>query len=450
MKRLIYTAILMCLSLLPVLAQQAEQGPCGVPAIFKNAAFKEFMPGGRHFESWLARKQKEETENKSIADNDEIYTIPVVVHVLHNGEAVGTDRNLSDTRVLSQINILNNDFGRLPNTPGFNTHPAGADTRIRFCLASADPQGQPTNGINRVNTNQDGFNFLTDNTLLKSFGTWDTDKYLNIWVCKILGNQYIGYAQYPYIPSNLSDSLPMVGVTDVLPDGVVADYRVFGDVPAGQSGPFPSYNKGRTITHEIGHYLGLIHIWADASVCSDPANTDFCEDTPKQETFTSGCPTGVLASCTTGVPRMKENYMDYTNDACMNIFTSDQKRRMRMVLRNCIRRKSLLTSPVIPCSANTDTQPPVFPANKKIKCYYRDNNEFSNILVVEAPDKATLSEVVLFDFAGRAIPFRSLDDESKSPIKSEIQLTGLACGIYFIRITTSDGQKYTTRFARRG
>lgn len=449
MKQSFWPSMFLFFAWMSAFAQQAEKEHCGVPAIFKNSAFKEFMPGGRHFENWLARKQEEEQSDKSTADNDEIYTIPVVVHVLHNGEAVGTDRNLSDARVISQINILNNDFGRLPNTPGFNTHPAGADTRIRFCLASVDPQGQPTNGINRVNTNRDGFNFLSDNTVLKGFGTWDTDKYLNVWVCKILGNQYIGYAQYPYIPAGMSDSLPMVGVTDVLPDGVVADYRVFGDVPAGQSGPFPSYNKGRTISHEIGHYLGLIHIWADASSCSDPANTDFCDDTPKQETFTSGCPSAVLASCTTGVPRMKENYMDYTNDACMNIFTNDQKRRMRMVLRNCIRRKSLLTSPVIPCSANTDTQP-VFPENKKIKCYYLNNSELTNILVVEAPDKSTISEMVIFDFTGKAVPFRTLNDESKAPIKAQIQLTGLACGVYFIRITTSNGQKYTTRFARRG
>lgn len=115
--------------------------------------------------------------------------------------------------------------------PGFNSHASGADTRIRFCLATVDPNGASTNGIVRVNANREGFDFLSDNTLLKGLSIWNPAKYLNVWTCQLNGNLYIGYAQYPIIPSFWSDSLPMVQpIPDVQPDGVVIDYRVFGDV----------------------------------------------------------------------------------------------------------------------------------------------------------------------------------------------------------------------------
>ena len=295
--------------------------------------------GSRAFEEWI--QQAELLENdKHVQDNDELYYIPVVVHVLHNGEPVGTDKNLSLERILSQIEILNNDYSKAPGTPGFNTQAAGADTRIRFCLASVDPNGQPTSGIVRVNTNRDAFDFNTDNATLKGLSIWDPNRYLNLWSVKFSSTQYIGYAQYPF-----TDSIPMPQpIPDVQPDGVVIEYRVFGDVPAGQSGPFPSYNKGRTATHEIGHYLGLLHIWGDGFGCPDINGTDYCEDTPKQANFTAGCPASVN-SCNTGVPAMFQNYMDYTNDACMNVFTKDQKRRMRIVMRNAPRRKTLFTTP---------------------------------------------------------------------------------------------------------
>jgi hypothetical protein len=237
----------------------------------------------------------------------------------------------------------------------------------------------------------------------------------------------------------------MTEVTDVLPDGVVVDYRVFGDVPPGQSGPFPSYNKGRTTTHEIGHYLGLIHIWGDGNSCSDPINTDFCLDTPKQGEFTSGCPTAALPSCTSGVPKMKENYMDYTNDGCMNIFTQDQKKRMRIVLRNCIRRKSLLTSPIIPCSLTADSQPEPIPLKRDIRVYFQGNDENSNVLLIESPDETSLSEIALFDYNGRLIYSKSLQEE----IKTAFELKGLSRGIYVLKVKALNGKTKTTRFWRR-
>lgn len=320
-------------------AQSGLTRGCAINALYSGDSTNMEFPGSTEFERWLKRAQEME-EEKAVTDDNELYYIPVVIHILHFGEEIGVERNLSASRIQSQLDILNNDFGRLPGTPGFNTNPAGADTRIRFCLAAVDPNGQPTSGIVRVQGTKPSYDFLGDNALIKNSSIWNPDKYLNIWTCKIAGDQYIGYAQYPFITDSISMPLP---IPDVLPDGVVIDYRVFGDVPAGSSGPFTAYNKGRTVTHEVGHYLGLIHIWGDGLSCTDNA-TDYCSDTPPQASYTSGCPASV-SSCTSGVPAMFQNYMDYTNDACMNVYTNDQKRRMRIVMRNAPRRKTLFTVP---------------------------------------------------------------------------------------------------------
>lgn len=441
----IFSIIFLCL-VLAAEAQDPQPRGCAVGRSAPEVPPGYAPAGSKLFEQWISKIQKEESD-KGVQDSDELYTLPVVVHVLHFGEPVGEGRNLSDERIASQIQILNEDYGKLPNTPGFNTHPAGADTRIRFCLAAVDPNGQPTNGIVRINTNRDGFDLNSENTLLKSFSFWDPNKYLNIWVCKLLGNQYIGYAQYPMIQTSWVDSLPMPQpIPDVQPDGVVIEYRVFGNVPSGQSGPFPSYNKGRTATHEVGHYLGLLHIWGDGFGCDDPSATDHCSDTPKQATFTTGCPSTSTPSCEPGIPTMKENYLDYTNDVCMNIFTVEQKKRMRIVLRNAIRRKTLLINPVA-CNTTTDTQPPipVIPQVKNIRFSYPDNNFYAGEVIVKAPDGESISSLVVFDYSGKTIQL----PVSKDLTEYRVQSGSLARGIYFLRITTSDGQSLTCRFGKR-
>jgi hypothetical protein len=419
--------------------QNTSSGRCANPEIYKNHPALPFSSGGKEFEKWMSIAEELESE-KGVQDNDEIYYIPVVVHVLHNGEAIGTGRNLSVERVQSQINILNNDFGRIEGTPGFNTNPAGADSKVRFCLATIGPNGEATNGIVRINTNREGFDFNTDNVLLKGFSIWDVNKYLNIWTCQLLGNQYIGYAQYPIIPPFWADSLNMIQpIPDVQPDGVVIDFRVFGDVPVGQSGPFPSYNKGRTCTHEIGHYLGLLHIWGDGFGCSDINATDFCNDTPKQGTFTSGCPASVV-SCTPPVLAMKENFMDYTNDICMNVFTNDQKKRMRIVLRNCIRRKTLLTT--LGSCGVSDSQP-VVSVTKEVRFYSKNQDLSLGEYVLEAPDELLFTEIRLFDVAGKEYRVTVQPDTFQTLIKADV----LPKGAYFLKIKTSDGKTWNKRFA---
>ncbi|MEM7041014.1 MAG: zinc metalloprotease, partial [Bacteroidota bacterium] len=207
------------------------------------------------------------------------------------------------------------------NTPSAFTGVA-ADSEIEFCLATTDPNGNPTNGITRTFTNSTSFS-ANDAMKFQSSGgkdAWPTGQYLNMWVCN-LGGGLLGYAQFP-------------GSGSASTDGVVVGYNYFGNTGA-VSAPF---NKGRTTTHEVGHWLNLRHIWGDAN-----CGNDFVSDTPTQQSDNSGCPNHPLPSCGNSGD-MFMNYMDYTNDACMNLFTEGQKDRMRAVVGPGGFRSSLLSS----------------------------------------------------------------------------------------------------------
>ena len=306
---------------------------------YMNALYKK-NPGLKAQIDLLNLKIKEsisKSKNSKIAVAPEvIYEIPVVVHVIHNNSsgAIG-GHNISDAQIYSQINILNEDYRRL-NIDATNTplmfQPVAADCKIQFCLATLDPNGNPTTGINRVYNGQAAFT-ISEEYKLKKLSYWPNDQYLNIWTCDI-SNGYLGYAQFPNY-SGLIGIDPYSGGDAT--DGVVIDYGAFGNVG---SSTFP-YDLGRTATHEVGHWLGLIHIWGD-SFCGD----DYVSDTPAQEDLTGGSSCSSITSNCFGptTTNMIENYMDYSADACMNIFTQGQKDRMRIVLDISPRRKSLLNS----------------------------------------------------------------------------------------------------------
>ncbi|MBC6994413.1 T9SS type A sorting domain-containing protein [Lewinella lacunae] len=230
-------------------------------------------------------------------------TIPVVVHVVYRTSA----ENISLAQINSQIQVLNADFRRL-NADANGTWPQAADTEIEFCLATVDPSGNATDGIIRKSTTRTSFG---TNDLVKSASSggsnaWPANAYLNIWVCNI-GGGILGYAQFPGGPAST--------------DGVVVDYRYFGTTGTATA-PF---NLGRTATHEVGHYLNLRHIWGDGGCSVD----DFVSDTPTSDAPNYQCPTGHVSCSTTD---MIQNYMDYTDDSCMNLFTSGQKARMQAAL----------------------------------------------------------------------------------------------------------------------
>jgi hypothetical protein len=301
------------------------------------------------FENWLAPKIDEIKANRFIAiENDNsisnTITIPVVVHVIHNGDALGVNENITDAQILSQIEVLNQDFGRIVGTPGFNSNPVGVDTEIQFCLAQRDPNGLFTTGINRYNLgSEDSWEMDEINEEIKPQTQWNPNEYLNIWVVnkvalKFFGieiGEILGYAQFPS-GSGLEGLEQGTGPANT--DGVVIGHPYFGSSDIYPSGTYFSPNdKGRTTTHEVGHYLGLRHIWGDGDCSAD----DYCEDTPRAAEANSGCSVGI-DSCTAfpGLD-MVENYMDYSDDACMNIFTQDQKDRMIAVLTNAQRRATL-------------------------------------------------------------------------------------------------------------
>ena len=272
----------------------------------------------------LERLTNQRAANQSIQRRTgHVIYIPVVVHVLWNSS--NPIENLSDAQIESQIQVINKDFRRL-NDDADNVWPQAADMEIEFYLAQVDPDGSPTNGITRTETSVTDWGFTDD---MKSFSNggvdpWDTTRYFNFWTANI-GGGILGFAQFPG------------GQPDT--DGIVMSPQFFGssDFEAAAGETFylsPPFDKGRTTTHEIGHFLNLIHIWGDGGCGVD----DLVDDTPESDDSNGGCQIG-SESC--GSVDMVQNYMDYTDDACMNLFTEGQKNRMRAVLEPGGPRESL-------------------------------------------------------------------------------------------------------------
>lgn len=303
-------------------------------------------PNQQQFEEWLAPKiTAEKARRQQNRNTNVVVTIPVVVHVIHNGDPIGTDENIADGQILSQITTLNQDFRKMVGTPGHNTHPAGADMEIEFCMAQRDPNGVSSNGIVRYALGSGQGWEMEEMEVLKTQTQWDPEQYLNIWIVDeiYIGGflQLSGYAQFP-TQSGLPGIDGLGEVTTANTDGVVIAANCFGSADIFPGGNYaPNKDMGRTASHEIGHFFGLRHIWGDAEDCS---GSDFCADTPAAAGPNQGCPTGTN-SCPGQGNDMIENYMDYTDDACLNIFTQNQKDRMMAVLANSPRRASLITSP---------------------------------------------------------------------------------------------------------
>ncbi len=285
------------------------------------------------FEDWITRKIVEKNSKPQVAKVQAApRVIPVVVHVIHNGTAVGVEANISDAQILQQIRVLNEDFRRLnpdaSRTPA-EFLPVAADANIEFVLAKQDPSGLPTTGIVRKQGPKTIY-APEDATLLGQTSQWNPEEYLNMWVVPLV-SPYLGFATFPI------SNLPGLNFSPAaaIRDGVTVDYRFFG------TGPGTAANtSGRTTTHEVGHYLGLRHIWGDGGCEVD----DFVLDTPNQDnpnqTICNANP--VRFSC--GNSNMIQNYMDYTPDLCMNLFTRGQVDRFDVVLANSPRRASLVNN----------------------------------------------------------------------------------------------------------
>ena len=268
----------------------------------------------------IERETKQWISSNSANKVAAVVTIPVVVHVVYNTST----QNISDAQVNSQMNILNADFRKLNSD--ISLLPSvfaglAADCEIQFCLAQRDPSGNATTGIVRKSTTVTSFS-SNDNIKRNANGgsdAWPAGTYLNIWVGNLSGG-LLGYAQFPGGTAST--------------DGVVILHSAFGNTGTAAA-PF---NKGRTATHEVGHWLNLRHIWGDASCGNDQVT-----DTPTQQTSNFGCPSFPKVTCSNGPNGdLHMNYMDYTDDACMYMFTTGQKTRMLASLNTT--RASLLTS----------------------------------------------------------------------------------------------------------
>ncbi|MDA8772045.1 M43 family zinc metalloprotease [Flavobacteriales bacterium] len=254
-------------------------------------------------------------ENTGVREVNGVVNIPVVVHVIYNNST----ENISDAQVLSQINVLNEDFRRT-NPDADDTWSQATDSEIEFCMATSDPLGNATSGIVRTSTSVSAFGTNDQMKFASSGGAdaWPASDYLNIWVCDISGG-ILGYAQFPGGSATT--------------DGIVIDYQYFGTIGTA-SAPF---DLGRTATHEVGHWLNLRHIWGDGGCNVD----DFVSDTPASNSANYGC---ALGNSACGSVDMVQNYMDYSDDACMNLFTLGQRNRMRALFESGGYRSSLLNS----------------------------------------------------------------------------------------------------------
>jgi len=295
-------------------------------------------------------------------NRDTILRIPIVFHVVYNTD----EQNISDDVIQSQVDVLNEDFRRLNENASETREeflPFAGDPQIEFYLASEDPSGNPTTGITHTYTPRSGFPYIdisdlfTGNITLdevKSSSTegvdaWDTSRYMNVWICNVeesfLG-QVLGFA---YPPIDIQDALDSLEYEE-LPDwssfegaladqslqGIVLHYPVVGrNNPQADDDGIQGNELGKTLIHEVGHFLGLRHIWGDALLTGGCSVDDGISDTPNQEAasqFTCNLNANSCTDSNIEYPDMVENYMDYSNDACLNMFTNIQIDVMRAVL----------------------------------------------------------------------------------------------------------------------
>ncbi len=379
----------------------------------QRCATTEYMISHPVIGNFALRTVAADTSSRDTLPN-EVITVPVVVHVLYNT----ADQNISDQQVLSQMVSLNNDYRR-QNADTVNT-PApfksiAADTRIQFCLAKVDPEGRYTTGI--IHKFTSAAQFLADDQMKYSSkggdDAWDATRYLNIWVCNLFGRT-LGYAVMPGgPPAN---------------DGVVVCYDAFGTI----GNVIAPYNKGRTLTHEIGHWLGLRHLWGDA-LCGD----DAIADTPPQETSNSYCPGFPhLSSCSiNSYGDMFMNYMDFTDDGCMNMFTLDQKAEMRSLFALGNLRNSFLNSTVCD-SSNVEEGPlPILPLALNLKITAYPNPFINEITVAANTESAVIGKVLkLYDIEGKLFVNQIIQSQN-----TVLNLSYLPTGMYILKIEGTDG-----------
>ncbi|WP_125932466.1 M43 family zinc metalloprotease [Hymenobacter glacialis] len=413
MNKLYITALALLGSAAPLLAQNTQNRPATRVAPIKEAATllngracatMEVYDAQLAADPAMALRMKEiEAQTRKYLSQPPliqrratgaIITIPVVVHVVYNTAA----QNVDDAMVADQIRVLNEDFAKTnadaSQTPSVFTASA---TSVQFVLAKQDPTGAATTGIVRRSTKTRSFssNDFVKYTSKGGSDAWPRDKYLNVWLCN-LGQGLLGYAQFPGGPAAT--------------DGVVC---LYSSVPGGTA---TNYNSGRTATHEVGHWLNLRHIWGDAS-----CGNDLVDDTPTQQTSNGGCPVFPKVTCG-NQGDMSMNYMDYTYDRCMYMFTAGQSSRMDALFTTGGARASLVTSTGGTALRQVATSAAaLYP------------NPATDVVNVESARGA--SRVSVYDMSGHEMT------QARYNGNGQVQVSSLPKGLYYIR--TSNGGTVT-------
>ena len=338
--------------------------------------------------------------NKLGINSRSVVTLPVVFHIVYSSAS----ENISEAQILSQMTVLNEDFRKL-NSNFSSTpqafQPLAADCELEFCLATLDPDGNESSGITRTSTTVSEIGNTNDwsSTAAGGKDAWDVTKYINIWVCSIDGGNTLGFATLPgtAVPSES--------------DGLVID-PLFVGTTGTVSAP---NNLGRTVTHEMGHYFNLEHVWGENGGCGDD---DFVTDTPNQDLESEGCPTFPLTdNCTTGGDGiMYCNYMDYVDDDCMTMFSKGQKVRMLAALNGP--RSLLLTTNV--CGATSSIKN--IELNASISTFPNPAKDVLNI----TNSSTTVLEISLYNIMGNLVNTFTIEE------KGSLNIAELSSGIYYL------------------
>jgi len=373
--------------------------------------------------------------SESNAPTRAIYTIPVVFHVVYNTP----EENIPDSVILNQLAVLNADYARQnEDTSNMRSEfmPVAGATNVRFALAALDPSGNPTTGITRTSTATASFGSIgiltgdmSDLEKVKStanggIDAWNQARYLNVWICdmSLFGSPFLlGYATPP-------DNLPNwpAGSNGGMGDGVVLQFQAVGS-----NNPnvlIAGYDvMGRTASHEIGHYLGLRHIWGDGDDCTAE---DGIDDTPHAtEASQQDCNTS-KNTCVDVMPEgdlhdMIENFMDYSAETCQNSFTNGQAALMHGVLEN--QRYDLVHNNPALELAELAVNFSCYPNPARENLTIKTNNLVSKVIVLDMNGQVLLSQ----NGAGNG---------------ATINVNGISSGIYLLQVVYSNGKTGQQRF----
>ena len=417
---------------------------CGYELVWKNLERKD-PDFRRKYDAFIMDKNS----GQAARPTGVVYRIPVVFHVVYYKNGSVERGNIADSLIQYQITILNNAY-RKRHTDTGNLRPVfkpiSADAEIEFYLATKDPNGAATTGITRTPTTLNSFGAFSamgtmdslervKHTTQGGFDGWPADKYLNIWVADMAFNiggstmiAILGYATPPLnpLPPNWgTDTSELSGMKD----GVVLQYHcIGGSKNPGVTEISPMSTKGRTAVHEVGHYLGLRHIWGDAedpTLACTPAASDGVDDTPYQAEQSMGMPSPTQNTCHQDepgdLPDLWENYMDYSDDQYVVMFTQGQVELMRRILAN--QRKDLVNQNGTGFS-DKDTR------RNALKIYPQPASQRLDIGF-----EGKVERIVLTDVLGKTV---KTVQGSKT-----VDVSNLSPGVYFLKLQS--GQEYYTR-----